>query len=125
MRFFSPSFQGRTSRDGRLATRLPGVRSASTSPCPNAIELSNNIIEKGVAFGREWSGAALQPDCAPALRKATAWPQHSVRGFLAGVVRQRLTPTLGSQKVDGVRVYQIAGVESSKHRPRKSERQSS
>ena len=60
-----------------------------------------------------------------AMMKATGWQQHSVRGFLAGVVRKRLKLKLGSKKVDGVRVYQIAGVESSKHRPRKSERQSS
>jgi hypothetical protein len=60
-----------------------------------------------------------------AMMKATGWQQHSVRGFLAGVVRKRLKLKLGSQKVDGVRVYQIAGVESSKHQPRKSERQSS
>jgi hypothetical protein len=60
-----------------------------------------------------------------AMMKATGWQQHSVRGFLAGVVRKRLKLKLGSQKVDGIRVYQIAGVESSRHRPRKSERQSS
>ena len=59
-----------------------------------------------------------------AMMKATGWQQHSVRGFLAGVVRNRLKLRLGSKKVDGVRVYQIAGVESSKHRPRKSGRQS-
>jgi hypothetical protein len=61
----------------------------------------------------------------PAMMKATGWQQHSVRGFLAGVVRKRLKLKLGSKKVDGIRIYQIAGAESSKHRPRKSERQSS
>src|SRR6266516_4600725 len=60
-----------------------------------------------------------------AMMKATGWQQHSVRGFLAGMVRKRLKLKLRSKKVDGIRVYQIAGVESSKHRPRKSERQSS
>ena len=60
-----------------------------------------------------------------AMMKATGWQQHSVRGFLAGVVRKRLKLKLGSQKVDGIRVYQIPGMESSKHRPRKPERQSS
>jgi hypothetical protein len=43
-----------------------------------------------------------------AMMKATGWQQHSVRGFLAGVVRKRLKLKLGSKKVDGVRVYQIA-----------------
>ena len=60
-----------------------------------------------------------------AMMKATGWQQHSVRGFLAGVVRKRLKLKLGSKKVDGTRVYQIAGVEGGKPGPRKSARQSS
>jgi hypothetical protein len=40
------------------------------------------------------------------MMKATGWQPHSVRGFLAGVVRKRLK--LGWKKVDGNRVYQIA-----------------
>ena len=60
-----------------------------------------------------------------AMMKATGWQHHSVRGFLAGVVRRRLKLKLGSKKVDGIRVYQIPGSERSKHRPRKSKRQSS
>jgi hypothetical protein len=44
-----------------------------------------------------------------AMMKATSWQQHSVRGFLAGVVRKRLKLKLGSKKVDGKRVYQITG----------------
>jgi hypothetical protein len=42
-----------------------------------------------------------------AVMKATGWQAHSVRGFLAGVVRKRLKLELGSTKVDGNRVYQI------------------
>jgi hypothetical protein len=42
-----------------------------------------------------------------AMMKATGWQQHSVRGFLAGVVRKRLRLKLDSKKVDGNRVYQI------------------
>jgi hypothetical protein len=45
---------------------------------------------------------------------ATGWQQHSVRGFLAGVVRKRLKLKLGSKKVDGGRVYQITGGEKNK-----------
>jgi hypothetical protein len=43
----------------------------------------------------------------PAMMKVTGWQQHSVRGFLAGVVRKRLKLTLRSKKADGDRVYQI------------------
>jgi hypothetical protein len=43
-----------------------------------------------------------------AIMKATGWQQHSVRGFLAGVVRKRLKLNLVSKKVNGHRIYQIA-----------------
>jgi hypothetical protein len=43
-----------------------------------------------------------------AIMKATGWQQHSVRGFLAGVVRKRLKLKLTSKKVNGNRIYQIA-----------------
>ncbi len=42
-----------------------------------------------------------------AMMQATGWQQHSVRGFLAGVVRKRLKLKLTSKKVDDHRVYQI------------------
>ena len=57
-----------------------------------------------------------------AMMKATDWQQHSVRGFLAGVVRKRLKLKLSSKKVDGNRVYQIAGGDGSKAGPRQSKR---
>ena len=43
-----------------------------------------------------------------AIMKATGWQQHSVRGFLASVVRKRLMLKLASNKVNGNRIYQIA-----------------
>jgi hypothetical protein len=42
-----------------------------------------------------------------AIMKATSWQPHSVRGFLAGVVRKRFKLKLGSKKVDGTRIYKI------------------
>jgi hypothetical protein len=45
----------------------------------------------------------------PAIVQATGWQQHSVRGFLAGVVRKRLKLKLTSKKLDGNRIYQITG----------------
>ena len=42
-----------------------------------------------------------------AMMKATGWQQHSVRGFLAGVVRKKLKLKLNSKKIDGTRVYRI------------------
>jgi hypothetical protein len=48
-----------------------------------------------------------------------------VRGFLAGVVRKRLKLKLSSKKVDGNRVYQIAGGHGGKSAPRQSKRRPS
>ena len=42
-----------------------------------------------------------------AMMKATGWQPHSVRGFLAGVVRKKLKLKLSSTKVDGRRIYRI------------------
>ena len=44
-----------------------------------------------------------------AMMKVTGWQQHSVRGFLAGVVRKRLKLELDSKLRDGERIYRIAG----------------
>ena len=41
------------------------------------------------------------------LVTATEWQQHSVRGFLAGVVRKKLGLNLVSEKTDKGRVYRI------------------
>lgn len=42
-----------------------------------------------------------------ALMTATDWQQHSVRGFLAGVVRKKLGLNLVSEQNDKGRVYRI------------------
>ena len=41
------------------------------------------------------------------LVTATEWQQHSVRGFLAGVVRKKLGLNLVSEQTDKGRVYRI------------------
>jgi hypothetical protein len=42
-----------------------------------------------------------------AIVTATEWQQHSVRGFLAGVVRKKLDLNLVSELTDKGRVYRI------------------
>jgi Protein of unknown function (DUF3489) len=55
-----------------------------------------------IAMLRSPAGATID-----ALTKATGWQQHSVRGFLAGVVRKRLKLKLSSEKVNGNTIYKI------------------
>lgn len=59
-----------------------------------------------------------------AMMKATGWQQHSVRGFLAGVIHKRLKLKLSSKKVDGNRVYQITSKDRGKSAPRQARRRS-
>jgi hypothetical protein len=57
-----------------------------------------------------------------AMMKETGWQQHSVRGFLAGVVRKKLKLKLNSEKLDGSRVYRVDGADSAKPSARQSKR---
>src|SRR3954471_17099228 len=57
-----------------------------------------------------------------AMMKETGWQQHSVRGFLAGVVRKKLKLKLNSKKIDGSRVYRVDGAVSAKPSGRQSRR---
>ena len=41
------------------------------------------------------------------MMAATEWQQHSVRGFLAGVIRKKLGLNLVSEEGDDGRIYRI------------------
>jgi hypothetical protein len=70
-----------------------------------------------IAMLRSPAGATID-----AMMKATGWQQHSVRGFLAGVVRKRLNLKLSSEKVDGNRIYQIKSSDGAKPSARAAQR---
>jgi Protein of unknown function (DUF3489) len=102
--------------------RLSALSPATATPLkqPTAALKSNKAASgskqaRVIAMLQSPAGASIAT-----MMKATGWQQHSVRGFLSGVVRKRLKLKLGSKKVDGNRVYQIAGADSIKRLPRKS-----
>jgi hypothetical protein len=55
-----------------------------------------------IAMLRTTAGATIA-----AIMTATDWQQHSVRGFLAGVVRKKLELNLVSEQTEKGRVYRI------------------
>ena len=74
---------------------------------PEPVERSSKDTKQArvIAMLQSPSGASVA-----AIMQQTGWQPHSVRGFLAGVVRKKLNLTLHSTKVDGQRVYRIEGV---------------
>jgi hypothetical protein len=94
----------------RKAQRSAKPRSATKTPSKvkraKAIERHNTRAKSQqaavVALLSRPQGATLA-----ALIAATGWQAHSVRGFLAGVVRKKLGLTLDSEKPDGERVYRL------------------
>jgi Protein of unknown function (DUF3489) len=86
----------------RVATAKPAQLGASKAKRPNSEPGSKQACV--IAMLQSPAGATIA-----AMMKSTGWQQHSVRGFLAGVVRKRLKLKLGSKKVDDERTYWITG----------------
>jgi hypothetical protein len=110
----------------RSAASSAGAGGAPRGPQQGTVDPRGKKAEPGskqsrvIAMLQSPAGATIA-----AMMQATGWQQHSVRGFLAGVVRKRLKLKLGSKKVDGTRVYRVATGDSGKPGARRSKRQSS
>jgi hypothetical protein len=98
-------------KTGKRASRKPPSSASSRSAArPNT---KNARI---IAMLRTPTGATIT-----AIMTATDWQQHSVRGFLAGVVRKKLGLNLVSEQSDKGRVYRIEdgkALPAAPHRPK-------
>jgi hypothetical protein len=100
-----PSFKGKARRAS--AKQSQSLQSAKKTANPAAASkpgAGTSKQDKVIAMLSAASGTTIA-----AIMRQTGWQQHSVRGFLAGVVRKRLKLQLKSDKVDGQRFYRLAG----------------
>jgi len=98
----------------KSAKKRSTAKSATSSKRSKSTKVATKHVRMAVRSGTKQSAAiemlrAGDGATIESLTKATGWQQHSVRGFLAGVVRKRLKLDLESAVIDGVRTYWIAG----------------
>jgi Protein of unknown function (DUF3489) len=89
----------------RSATRKTSKRKSRTRSAPASSKSGARPDSKHaciIAMLRTPAGATIA-----AITTATEWQQHSVRGFLAGVVRKKLGLNLVSEPTEKGRVYRI------------------
>src|SRR5260370_37338026 len=87
-----------TARKGRKAASRAKSAPASSKSAPRPDTKHSRVV----AMLRAPAGATIA-----AIMTATDWQRHSVRGFLAGVVRKKLGLNLVSQQTDNGREYRI------------------
>ena len=88
----------------RLAARKTGKTKISRSVAGSRKSAARPDTKQAriIALLRAPAGATIA-----AMMTATEWQPHSVRGFLAGVVRKKLRLNLVAEQTDKGRVYRI------------------
>ncbi|SRR6266566_42818 len=80
----------------------PASRKRPAQASSKPVARSSTKHARIIAMLRTPAGATIA-----SLVTATKWQQHSVRGFLAGVIRKKLGLNLVSEQTDKGRVYRI------------------
>jgi hypothetical protein len=91
-----------STRSAPRTTRKSKSSSRSARSSPKISTRPDTKHVRILAMLRTPAGATIA-----AIMTATEWQQHSVRGFLAGVVRKKLGLNLVSESTDKGRVYRI------------------
>jgi Protein of unknown function (DUF3489) len=103
----------RTKSKRKTVTSSPTVKTAKrkSSKRPTPADAASGALAKTRAGTKNAQIVAMLQDRAgttiAAIMATTGWQQHSVRGFLAGVVRKKLGLNLVSETGESGRVYRI------------------
>lgn len=90
---------------------------AMASPDPKPAPRAGTKQDAVLAMLRRPHGATIA-----AIMTATGWQQHSVRGFLAAVVRKKLGLTLASEKTGDSRTYHVVAQDGAAPRKERTRR---
>ncbi len=101
-----------STRSAVRTTSKSKPRSRSTHSSPKTSTRPDTKHARILTMLRTPAGATIA-----AIMTATEWQQHSVRGFLAGVVRKKLGLNLVSEQSDKGRVYRIKDSKASSGTP--------
>ena len=97
--------KSKTRAANRLTTRKiskPKSRIRSASRSPNTGGRADTKHARVLSMLRASGGTTIA-----SIMTATDWQPHSVRGFLAGIVRKKLGLNLVSEQTDKGRIYRI------------------
>jgi hypothetical protein len=97
-----PKFKPKASTRSIARRTKPASRKRSAAASPRPAAGRDTKHARIIAMLRKPAGATIA-----AIMTATDWQPHSVRGFLAGVVRKKLGLNLVSDQTDKGRVYRI------------------
>ena len=84
--------------------KTPTRKSKQTAGPRSAVRSGKTKHDRILGMLHTRNGATIA-----AMARATGWQAHSVRGFLAGVVKKKLKHNLTSKKTSSGRVYRIVG----------------
>ncbi len=91
----------------RLKSRSPKRKSTQKAPRVSCTGNGKTKHDRVLSMLRTRNGATIA-----AIMRVTNWQPHSVRGFLAGVVKRKLGLSVASEKTSSGRVYRIVEVKT-------------
>jgi Protein of unknown function (DUF3489) len=92
--------------------RIAAAADQRRQPSAKLQQHSESKKARIIAMLRAPNGATIE-----AMMRATGWQPHSIRGFLAGVIRKKLGLNLVSAATESGRVYRIADRSAERIKP--------